>query len=179
MENQNYSAWKHAITYGIYLGIALIIIDLLFYVLNQYVSNWKGYIIYVVILSGVVISAISYRDKHLNGYINYGQSFKIGLYTSLVAAFIFLLYFVFLMYFAGEEIQTALLNNTEEQMLEKVPDMTEEQLDKTMKITQWVTTPFWQTIFSFMGILFFGVLFSLIASIFIKKENKSLEVEQQ
>jgi ABC-type phosphate/phosphonate transport system permease subunit len=165
--------------YGIYLGVALIIVDLLFYVLELYISNWKGYITYVVILGGVVISAISYRDKQLNGYINYGQSFKVGFFTSIIAAFAFLLYFAILMYFAGEEIQTALLRNTEEQMLEKVPDMTDEQLEMTMEITKWVTTPIWQTIFSFLGIIFFGVIFSLIASIFIKKENKSLEVEQQ
>jgi hypothetical protein len=179
MENNNYPAWKHAIMYGIYLGVALIIVDLLFYVLELYISNWKGYITYVVILGGVVISAISYRDKQLNGYINYGQSFKVGFFTSIIAAFAFLLYFAILMYFAGEEIQTALLRNTEEQMLEKVPDMTDEQLEMTMEITKWVTTPIWQTIFSFLGIIFFGVIFSLIASIFIKKENKSLEVEQQ
>jgi hypothetical protein len=177
MENQNYLLWKHAITYAVYLSVALIILTLLFYVFDLYTANWTAFVIYAVLLSGIVISVISFRDKHLSGYANYKQCFIAGFYTTLFASIIYLIFYSVYMYFAGNEIQAVLLTTAEEDIIEKYPEMPDDQLEMTMKFTTWLTTPFWQTIFSFMGILFFGTIFSLLSSIFIKKENKSLEVE--
>ena len=179
MENQNYPAWKHAIMYGIYLGVALIVLSLLFYVFDLYTANWTSYITYALLLGGIVISAISYRDKHLNGYITYGQSFVVGFYTALFAAVIAAIYTGIFMSFAGEEIKAVLLQKAEESMLESAPEMSDEQLDMAMKMTERMMNPLWLTVISFLSNVFFGTVFSLIASIFIKKENKSLEVEQQ
>jgi hypothetical protein len=179
MENNNYPAWKHAIMYGIYLGVALIILSLLFYVFDLYTANWVSYITYAVLLGGIVISAISYRDKHLNGFVTYGQSFLVGFYTALFAAAIAALYTAVFMSFAGEEFKAVILQKAEESMIEKAPEMTDEQIDLAMKMTERMMNPIWLSVISFLSNLFFGAIFSLIASIFIKKENKSLEVEQQ
>jgi hypothetical protein len=179
MENQIYPAWKHAIMYGIYLGVALIILSLLFYVFDLYTANWTSYISYAVLLGGVVISAISYRDKHLNGYITFGQSFLAGFYTALFAAVIAAIYTAVFMSFAGDEVKAVILQKAEETMVENNPEMTDEQIDMAMKWTGKMMNPVWLTVISFLSNLFFGVVFSLLASIFIKKENKSPEVEQQ
>ncbi len=179
MENQNYPAWKHAIMYGIYLGAALIILSLLFYVFDLYTENWVSYISYAVLLGGIVISAISYRDKHLNGYITFGQSFLVGFFTALFAGILAAIYTGVFMSFAGEEVTAVLLQKAEESMIATNPDMTDEQLDMALKMTAKMLNPVWLTVISFLSNLFFGAVFSLIASIFIKKENKSLEVEQQ
>jgi hypothetical protein len=179
MENQIYPAWKHAIMYGIYLGVALIILSLMFYVFNIYTASWPAYILYAILLGGIVISAISYRDKHLNGYIVYGQSFLVGFYTALFAAIIVSVYTAIFMSFAGEEYKTVILQKAEESLIEQNPEMTDEQIDMAMNWTGKMMNPVWLTIISFFGNLFFGAVFSLIASIFIKKENKSLDIEQQ
>jgi hypothetical protein len=178
MENQNYPAWKHALLYGVYLGAAMIIISLLFYVLNLYTENWTNYIIYVVLLGGIVYSALTFRDKHLNGFITFGQSFMIGFFTVLFAAVITAIYTGIFMSFAGDEVAAIIMQKAEESMLEKKPDMSEEQIELAMKMTERMMSPVWLTIISFLSNLFFGTIFSLLASIFIKKENKSLEVEQ-
>jgi hypothetical protein len=179
MENQNYPAWKHAITYGIYLGIALIIMSLLFYVFDLYTANWTSYITYAVLLGGIVVSAIYYRDKHLGGYITFKQSFLVGFYTALFAGLIAAVYTAIFMSFAGEEFKAVLLQKAEESMIEKNPEMTDEQIEMAMKWTGKMMNPVWLTIISFLSNLFFGAIFSLLGSIFIKKENKSIEVEQQ
>jgi len=165
--------------YGIYLGIAFIILSLLFYVFDLYTASWTSYITYAVLLGGIIISAISYRDKHLNGYITFGQSFLVGFYTALFAAIIAAIYTGIFMSFAGEEIKAVLLKKAEESMLEKSPEMTDEQLDMAMNITERMMNPVWITVISFLSNLLFGTIFSLIASIFIKKENQSLDVAQQ
>ena len=179
MENQNYPAWKHAITYGIYLGVALIILSLLFYVSDLYTSSWTSYIIYAVLLGGIVISAITYRDKHLSGYISYKESFLVGFYTALFAAILTAIYTGIFMSFAGEEYKAIILQKAEESMIEDYPEMTDEQIDLAMSWTEKMTNPVWLTTIAFISTVFFGAVFSLIVSIFIKKENKSPEVEQQ
>jgi hypothetical protein len=179
MENQNYPAWKHAMMYGIYLGAALIILSLLFYVFDLYTESWVSYITYAVLLGGIVISAIAYRDKHLNGYITFGQSFLVGFYTALFAGIIAAAYTAIFMSFAGDELRAILMQKAEDSMIEKNPELTDEQLDMALKITERMMGPVWLTIISFLSNVFFGAVFSLLASIFIKKENKSIEVEQQ
>jgi len=179
MENQNYPAWKHAIMYGIYLGIALIILSLIFYVFDLYTASWTSYISYAILLGGIVISAIAYRDKHLNGYITFGQSFLVGFYTALFAAIIAAIYTAIFMSFVGEEFKAVLMQKAEESMLERNPELTDEQVDMAMKWTEKMMNPAWITVIAFISNLFFGTVFSLLGSIFIKKENKSVEVEQQ
>ena len=88
MENPTYPAWKQALIYGVYLSIALIILSLIFYVSNLYTESWSAYFSYAVILGGVIISAVQYRNKVLNGFISYGKSVSVGFLTGLFAAII-------------------------------------------------------------------------------------------
>ena len=178
MENQIYPAWKHAITYGIYLGIALIILSLLFYVFDLYTENWTSYITYAVLLGGVVISAIFYRDKHLGGFITFKQSFIVGFYTAIFAGIIAAIYTAVFMSFAGEEVKAVIMQKAEESMIESNPEMTDEQIDMAMKWTGKMMNPVWLTTISLLSNLFFGAIFSLLGSIFIKKENNMIESNQ-
>ncbi|MEZ5195054.1 MAG: DUF4199 domain-containing protein [Bacteroidales bacterium] len=78
MENENYPIWKHSFLYGIYLGVALIIVSLIFYILGLYGEQWTGYISYVVLLAGIIMTSIAYRNKYLGGFITFGQSFSVA-----------------------------------------------------------------------------------------------------
>jgi len=178
MENQSYPAWKHAITYGIYLGIALIILSLLFYVFDLYTENWTSYITYAVLLGGVVISSIFYRDKHLGGFITFKQSFIVGFYTAIFAGIIAAIYTAVFMSFAGEEVKAVIMKKAEESMIESNPEMTDEQIDMAMNWTGKMMNPAWLTTISLLSNLFFGAIFSLLGSIFIKKENNTIDTNQ-
>ncbi len=175
MENQNYPAWKHAFTYGIYLGAALIILSLLFYVLDLFIYKWTGYIGYAFVLGFIIISCISYRDKRLNGFISYGQSFSVGFLTGLFASIIAGIFAYFFMTFVGDDYKAMMMELSEERMLETRPDMSDDELEMGLKITERLMTPWWLGVIAFFGNLFFSVIFALIVSIFIKKEDNSLE----
>ena len=62
-----------------------------------------------------------------------------------------------------------ILEAAQQNMAEK--NMSEEQIEKAMEITQKFMTPVWLFIFSILSTTFMGFLFSLIISIFTRKEE--------
>ncbi len=175
MENQTYPVSKHALIYGAYVTVVLIILSLVFYVLDLFGQNWTGYVSYTVLLLGVVLSSYHYRDKYLGGIITYGQSFKTGFLTALFAAIgsgVFTYIFISLM--PPEFIQN-MLQQTEDKMFESNPDLTDEQIDMAMNMTKKFMNPGMMAGMAFLAYTFFGVIFSLLTSIFVKREDNSLE----
>jgi hypothetical protein len=178
MENQTYPAWKHAFQSGIFLSIALIILSLLFYVLDLHTERWTGFISYGVLLIGIIYSIVTYRDKFRNGFISYGQSFSTGFFTGLFASVIIAIFTGIFVAAMGEQYIETLLMQSEEGILKANPDITDDQLDMALKISQRMMHPVWISIISLLGFLVFSVIFSLIVSVFIKKEDQSLQIPE-
>ena len=59
----------------------------------------------------------------------------------------------------------------EQVMLEKFPDMPEEQLEKALEMTQKFSSPGMMAAFALGGSLLFGLIISLIAGLILKKEE--------
>ena len=178
MENQQYPSWKHSLMYGIYLGVVLIILSLVFYILDLQAVNWTAYVNYVFILGGVILASVTYRDKYLNGFISYGQSFSVGFLTGVFAAIIGAIFTYFFMLYLGDEFTDLMMENAEETMIENNPDISDEELDLALNIAQKMLKPWWLSVIALLSSVFFSLIFALIVSIFIKKENNSLDVTQ-
>lgn len=175
MEDQQYPMWKHSLMYGIYLGVVLIILSLVFYILDLHAETWTAYISYAFIFGGVVLASVTYRDKYLGGFISYGQSFSAGFLTGLFAAIIGAIFSYFFIMYLGEEFVELQMEKAEEQILDSNPDIEDAELDLALNWTKKMMNPTWISVIALLGSTFFSLVFSLIASIFIKKENNSLE----
>jgi hypothetical protein len=174
MENEQYPSWKHAMTYGLYLGVVLIVLSLIYYLLDVFTESWTGYISYIILLIGILFSQIKYRDDHLCGYITFGQSFSTGFLTGLFAAILTAIFSYFFMSYLGEDFIETLLEKTMTE-LESNPNLTDEQIDQTMNMTRKFMTPGIMTAFSFFGSAIVALILSLIAAIFTKRADNSLE----
>lgn len=175
MENQNYPSWKQGLSYGIYTGLATILLSLIFYIADVYGEKWTSYIVYLILLGGIILSSVNYRNNRLGGYITYGKSVSVGFLTGVFAGIIAAIFVYFFITYLGEEYIETALEKAEEGMLEARPDMSDEELDMALKWTQNMMKPGWMTIITVFATAFFSLIFALIASIFIKKEDKSLE----
>ena len=171
MENPTYPVGKHAIIYGLYLSVALIILSLISYVLDLYKYSWAGYIGYAFLLVGVAVSSIHYRNKYIGGFIAYGKSVSVGFLTGLFASVVLAIFTLIFMSVLGEEYRQTLLQMTEEKILSSNPEITDDQLDMALNITEKMMKPGWMSIVSLLAYTLFSLIFSLIASIFIKKEE--------
>ncbi|MEZ5195053.1 MAG: DUF4199 domain-containing protein [Bacteroidales bacterium] len=85
--------------------------------------------------------------------------------------------FIFMSYL-GDDYITVMLEKAEETILDTNPDMSDEELDMALNITKNMMKPWWISMIAFLSSVFFSLIFALIASIFIKKEDNSLEVSE-
>jgi len=58
MENENYPIGKHALYYGLFTGLGLILVSLIFYILDFYGEKWTSYVSYIVLLLGIILLSI-------------------------------------------------------------------------------------------------------------------------
>ena len=175
MENKKYPSWKFALTYGLYIGAGLIVLTLIFYLIDLHTEKWTSYISYVILLLGILLAQMHYRDKHLDGYITFGQSFSVGFLTGLFASIIAAVFAVFFFSYLGEDFKELLMERAEEKMIAKDPNMSDEQIDMTMEIAQKFMNPGIMAIIGLIASTFVSLILALIAAAFTKKQDNSLE----
>ncbi len=168
------SKMVHSMTYGLVIGIAIIIYSLLLYITGADVYNQKSsarflnWVSYLILLAGIIYSTVNYRDKELEGTISYsgalGYGTLIGLFSGVVTALYTIVFFKFI----APDVLEHILDTSRQAMEEQ--KMPEEQITKAIEITKKVMLPMMVfTIILFNT--FFAFVFSLITSIFLKKEG--------
>ena len=174
MENNHYPVWKQALNFGLILSLAMILLSLLWYILDLSTNKAVGYVGYAVLLAGIIISEINYRDRKLGGYITYGKSLSTGFLTGLFASIIVGIYtFIYFTVIAPEMVDI-LIRAAEDNMIEKSPDLTDDQLDMAMNMTRKMMTPLGMSFWATLSNIFFSLIFALIVSIFVRKDPNTI-----
>lgn len=166
---------RNAMNFGAMLGIALVVLSLLLYILNMNEQTWVYWIQLAIIVTGIVIGTISYRNNYCGGYISYGKSLGsgvlIGLFASLILGFYVYVFFNFI----DPEAISQIILKSEDKILSQNPDMSDEQLETIMVWQKRFMTPVWMAVFGIINNVFMSFICSLITSIFTRKVDKSFE----
>ncbi len=156
---------------ALYIGGANIILALLFWAINLSSTSIGQYLTYFILLFGIIIGTVAFRNNQLGGSITYGKAFTSGLlisvFTSIILGFFAFVLFKFIDPAILEEVKELGVNK----MLESNPNLTEEQIDMASSFY----TPGWMTFFSIVGNILVGLLLSLIAAVFLKKTDNSFD----
>jgi hypothetical protein len=164
---------RFAMNYGAVLGLCLMLIALLFWVLgvDETQSVIPSILNNVVIIGFLVYAIIQYRDNVNNGFISYSSSLKLGttvaFFSSVIMAFYTFIYITYL----NPDFSINSLSMMEQVLLEANPEIPDEMLDLQLEMAAKFMQPHWMMIMSVLGGTFMGFIFSLIISIFVKKEN--------
>ena len=170
---------KFAMNYGAVLGLFLMLIALILWILG--IDEQKSVIPSILnnmVIIGFLFYVIShYRDNLNSGFISYAESLKLGtsvsFFSSIIMAFYTFLYITYL----NPDMLANILNMTEQAMLETKPDISDEELDLALSMTSKFMQPHWMMIMGVLGGTFMGFLFSLVISIFTKKELETALLE--
>ena len=164
----------NALYYGILTGAASIVLALVLYIAGLYMNRWLQNISLLILIAGMAWGTLEYRKKYLNGFISYGKSFTscflIGLFAGILGA---LYVFVFAK-FIYPGFTHEILEKSQQAMLEKNPNLTDDQIEMGMKYVRFFTTPVMMAVWGLLANVFFSVVIGLILSIFIRKEDKAL-----
>jgi hypothetical protein len=161
---------KVAMTYGGMYGLASAAIYFIFYFAGADMqAKSPQFISYILLIMFLVMGMKSYRDQELGGYITYGRSLGtgilIGMFGGIITGFCTVLMFTMIDPGLAEKI----VEKAQEQMIEK-GTMSEDQIEMAMGWTRKMMSPIFLFIFSILGSAFMSFLFSLIISIFTRKE---------
>ncbi len=174
MEEKQKSAFMPSLIPGIYVGFALIIFSLITFLLDVEYDSPIKYISYVLLALGLFWATISFRDKYMGGHIEYGKAFSAGFYTGLFAAVLTGIFtFIYIQYIDPGLIDEIMLT-TEETMLEQNPEMSDDQIDQALSMTEMFMSPWIMSVMGFISNVVVSAIFSLIIAIFAKRENNQV-----
>lgn len=128
--------------------------------------NFIGYIFFIAAL---VMAQLEHRNKELHGYMSYARGMGVGAILFLVSGILSaLMVYVEMGILHPEALDTIRQIRMNELMKQ---EMTEEQLEMSYQMMQKYVNPVLMAIGGFMQVFFFGIVFTLIVSIFTRKVN--------
>ncbi|MCE5346116.1 MAG: DUF4199 domain-containing protein [Bacteroidales bacterium] len=172
MDQTKVNVWKANLVNGLILGLAGIVYTLVVYFLDLSLNKVQGYVF--IILEAVILFLLlkSYRDNYMNRYITYGQSVGAGIviclyYSIIMALFTYILYTVI-----DPGLVAKQLAASEEMLMSK--GMPQASVDAAMKVQSKIMKPSFMAPLSILGNMMWGVVISLVISIFVRKEGNPL-----
>lgn len=176
MENKT-TMFQHTMTWGAITGIALIIYTLILYLAGLTFNTALGYVSYIILIAGIIMGTLAYRNKVLNGYISYGNAFLTGLLIVVFAAILSSFFSFILMRFIDPGLIEQLVSKTEEKLINQ--GLNDEQIEIAVdRMRKMMASPF-SVILGLLGMIIVGAILSLITSAFIKKEGNTFERDTQ
>ncbi|MBP6334484.1 MAG: DUF4199 domain-containing protein [Bacteroidia bacterium] len=173
MENPR-SQSKLAMNYGAYYGLSSTVVFLIFYFMGtdiqSRVPQWVGYVLLVIF---IILGIKSYRDQDLGGHISYGKSLGTGILIATFGGIITGAFSILFFTVIAPDMLETIIAASQEKMLEQ--GMDENSMEMALEYTRKFMTPTWMFIFSILGSAVMGLLFSLIISVFMKKEQSPFQ----
>ena len=170
MEEKSTSTFKFSLLYGLYTGIGVIILSLIFYILDVSVVSplifWAPFGVYAL---GMLWAADVYKKNYNGGFLSYGKAFSVSYLVGMVATVIAIIYGFIFIEFIDPTVMDKVIEANEQKMIDQ--GMTDAQIDQGLEMTKRFTTPVFRVIF---GLVVNGVILavvSLLTSIFVKKEE--------
>jgi len=165
---------KTSITYGLLIGVLLILILFVFYLFGEITNVWASYVSYAVMFGGIILATRARRNEELGGFITYSQALGLGTLTIFFSSLAVGIYVYIFYAFIDPAAINLLIEAAEIAILESTPNISDEELDSALSISQAFMKPGIMAISTTASYTFLGFVMSLITSIFLKKKNPEL-----
>jgi Protein of unknown function (DUF4199) len=166
---------KPSVRYGLILGGILVAIPLIFYALglekNDSLQKASGFLNVAIVGYIIFLGIRETRDKLGNGFISFGSGFSAGMLISLISSAISAVgtYFYFTVVNPG--MITYIKMKQEEEFYKQ--GMSDADIENISESMGFMNSPEMMTGFAFLGMLFLGLIVSLICAGVLKKEDPS------
>ncbi len=170
MESKSNPMFKSAMTYGLFVGIALIVFSLLTYVMGVIKPPfWVSLLQYVIIVAGIIYGTKKFRDEDLGGEISYSKALDFGILICVFASVIVGIYMIIFMKVIDPEFMNKMMAVLEEEYAKA--GLSEEQIDVAMGMVSKMQSPIIMALGTVFSFSFMGTIFSLVTAAFLKKEK--------
>lgn len=167
MENQA-SSKNIILNYGLYLGIASVLINLVVYATGDYLKpHWSVSVLGGVLMIGMIVFAFK-KFKEINGgFMSWGQSVKIGVGLTVVSAIIVIAYQQLFQNFIEPEYMQQMMMMQEQAWIDA--GMTSEGIDGAKEMMQKFQGPLISSAIGIVVAAFIGFVVSAITGAIMKQ----------
>ena len=171
MEENNHPAFMPSLVSGLMLGVLLVIYSLVLYLFDLNENIWLSSVSYLITGAFLFYAITSFRDNKQNGLLSFGKGVGLGTLIGFFASLILALFiYVYITYVDPGVIEEAMIR-AEESVLQSQPDISDADLDNAMEIVEIFTSPGIMASMSIIWYTMVSVVFSLLISIFAKRED--------
>ncbi|CAL2102943.1 conserved membrane protein of unknown function [Tenacibaculum sp. 190130A14a] len=171
MENQANSK-SIILNYGLYLGLAGVLIHLTFYATGNLISlGWLSGILGIIAMIVFIVLGIKKFKNDNSGYLTFGQALKVGVGIAVISAVISTIYTLV--------FTNVIMPDFQEQMLEVQKQawmdagLNDEQIESSAEMTKKFQSPFISVPVSLVMAAFLGFVFSAISGAIMKKTEEN------
>ena len=167
-----------AVIYGVYAGLALILISLLSNLLGlvdmtnpQGGMSWLINILnYAVVAVAMVFSVKDFRDNENGGAVSFGKAFGVSFTSLLIIALISIVWSY--LYFAV--IDPEMLDTIKEYSVEQMREqgLSEEQLESASGVNNFILNPLGMSITAGLSLVFMGAIIGIVVAAVMKKDER-------
>ncbi|MES2828081.1 MAG: DUF4199 domain-containing protein [Bacteroidota bacterium] len=139
-----------------------------------------GYVSILLGFSLIFVGVKSYRDNYSAGIISFGKAIKIALLITLVASTFYTLAWMINYYFFIPDFGAKLMASMRSQLIAEGASKAEIQKEMTAiaEYMEQYKNPLFNAMMTYMEILPVGIIVSIIASLILKKNPKSISDNQ-
>ncbi len=179
MENEHHSLNYFAMMHGLYLGLALVLNLLVFYMMGNPFSDVTSMLTYVIIIAGTGFAMWTFAKLNTDEGLPYSRALGLGTLVSVFGAIIFA-FFTYILY---KYIEPGMIDKMMAAMEEKLlaQGWKDEAIENMLGAQKKLMSPAILSFAQVFSITFMGFLFSLILAFFFKKEpaNPFYEVDEE
>ena len=172
MESQTATVKKIALPNGVLLALTTIVISVIVYVMGMtYEQPWWQSLLNFAAMLWFVIYGIKAYKKDNSGYLSLAEALKTGLAITLIAGVIGSIFTYLFTTIIEPDFVMNMLEASRVKMIEDNPEMTQEQIDMAMSISEKMMSPGILTAIGVIASLFFGFIISLISGLVLKNNR--------
>jgi hypothetical protein len=165
---------RHTALYGLFIGLGLVLLNVVDLLLGFYGTNKPFSLLsYAIPAGGIIWGALQFRNQESDGFISYGQVVGYGVMASVFFGIITAIYSILLITVIDPSYVDKVQALAAEQLY-AVGTLTEQQIDQALEMSaKMMRNPAWTVFSSLFGAALEGVIISLIAGIFIRRNRPS------
>jgi len=169
MEDQQKPTNKIALNYGLYLGIASVLVSVIMYAIGkQHEQDWKTGVLSFLIMVTIIVLGIKKYKEFNGGFMTLGQALKTGIGIALIGGVISIAYTLIFITFIEPDALEQGMEIARQKMLDN-PNLSEEQVDAQMEMAKKFSGPGMIAGFGLLWTIFLGFVISLISTIGLQK----------
>lgn len=157
-----------ALRYGVIVSGVGIVFTIILYLMDMDTSTLAQVLGYLVLIGGILVGVLEYRDKVNEGFIKYSQVIGMGVLISVIAAVILGLFSIVYMEYINPEMLDKVILQQEEQFIEQ--GMSDEEIETAIGYMRKFSNPIFSIPFTVIWYAFAGLVISAIAGFFIKTD---------